>query len=314
MTDETASFRHLTGVEAAPSNVAHLPGRRPLRDYVTPVTWPFWGSHIAAVVLVAVFGWSWTGFALAVGGYYLRLFFVTAGYHRYFSHRAYKTSRWFQFVLALGATLTSQKGVLWWAANHRHHHKASDTTDDLHSPRHGFWWSHVGWIAVRDFEKTRWQGIKDMARFPELRWLNKWFLVPPVALAVILYMVGGPWLLIWGFFVPTVLAWHGTFTINSLSHVFGKVRYDTGDDSKNNIWLALLTLGEGWHNNHHHYQRSANQGFRWYEVDITYYLLVALSWVGIVWDVHRAPKHVVEDKKKVRATAMPAPQELDRAA
>jgi len=257
---------------------------------------------------------------IALAGYYVRLFFVTAGYHRYFSHRAYKTSRWFQFVLGLGATMTSQKGPLWWAANHRHHHKTSDLPEDIHSPRHGFFWSHVGWFLAHDYDETRWDQIKDLASYRELRWLDRYYLVPVIALAAGLYAVGGLYWLTWGFLVPTTLAWHGTFTINSLSHVFGKARYATGDDSKNNWLLAIITMGEGWHNNHHYYQRAANQGWRWYEIDMTYYLLVALSWVGIVRDVRRAPAHVVAGAPKerpVRRAAAPAPVtafEIERAA
>jgi len=285
-----------------------------------PGTWPFWAVHLGAIAGAAVLGLSWTAVGVVLAGYYVRLFFVTAGHHRYFSHRSYKTSRWFQFVLGLGATMTAQKGPLWWAANHRHHHKTSDQADDIHSPRHGLLWSHVGWFLAKDYDEIRWEQIKDLARYPELRWLDRYYLVPVIALAALLYAVGGlPWLT-WGFLVPTTLAWHGTFTINSLSHVFGKARYATGDDSKNNWLLALLTMGEGWHNNHHHYQRAANQGWRWYEIDMTYYLLVALGWLGIVSDVRRAPAHVVAGTPKPRPRAQtlePAPLvafEIERAA
>jgi stearoyl-CoA desaturase (delta-9 desaturase) len=255
--------------------------------------------HLVAIVGVIYSGWSWSGLALAVALYYARMFFVTGAYHRYFSHRTFKTSRAFQFILALGGTMTLQKGVLWWAANHRHHHRESDQEDDIHSPRvGGFWWSHVGWILVDDHQNTRWSDIRDMAKYPELRWLNKYYLVPIVAMAVILQLIGGWHALLWGFFVSSTLLWHGTFTINSLSHIFGKQRYVTTDDSRNNWLLAILTMGEGWHNNHHYHMSSTNQGFFWWEVDMTYMVLKALSFFGIVWDLRKPPQHVLEGRPK----------------
>ncbi|MBL4633701.1 MAG: fatty acid desaturase, partial [Kofleriaceae bacterium] len=237
-------------------------------------TWPFIGVHLVAIGGVIYSGWSWSGFALAIGLYYARMFFVTAGYHRYFSHRSFKTSRVFQFILALGGCCTIQKGPLWWAANHRHHHRASDQEDDIHSPVvHGFWWSHLGWVLVEDYQHTAWDDIRDMAKFRELRWLNRYDLVPVIAMALLLQVFWGWHALLWGFFVSSTLLWHGTFTINSLSHVFGSRRYDTGDASRNNWFLAIVTMGEGWHNNHHHYMNSANQGFFWWEIDMSYILL-----------------------------------------
>jgi stearoyl-CoA desaturase (Delta-9 desaturase) len=255
---------------------------------------PFFGVHIVALVGVIMSGWSWSGFALAVALYYLRMFGITAGYHRYFSHRSYKMGRGMQFFMALLGTTATQKGVLWWAAHHRRHHKLSDQPGDVHSVRQdGFWYSHVGWILAPNTDETDVARIKDFQKFPELRWLNKFHVVPPVALAVGLYfLAGGWWALLWGFFVSTTLLWHGTFTINSLSHVFGSRRYETTDDSKNNLTLALLTMGEGWHNNHHYYQRATNQGFYWWEVDVTYYALKALSWVGLVSDLHTPPERI----------------------
>ncbi|HSP98064.1 MAG TPA: acyl-CoA desaturase [Candidatus Dormibacteraeota bacterium] len=236
------------------------------------------------------------------------MFGVTAGYHRYFSHRSYKTGRVFQFVLALLGTLAVQKGVLWWSANHRVHHKYSDQEGDVHSPvRNGFWWSHVGWILAEDWEETQYDRIPDMARYPELRWLNEHYLVPPVALATLLFLVGGLQWLVWGFFISTTVLWHSTFTINSLSHVFGRRRYETGDASRNNVWLALLTMGEGWHNNHHRYMNSVRQGFFWWEVDASYYILKALSWLGLVWDLHQPPARLrlpeAQDAGRLRAEA-----------
>ncbi len=265
------------------------------RGYGWLVTAPFWGVHVAAVVGVAMLGWSWKGFALAMALYFIRMFGVTGAYHRYFSHRTYRTSRWFQFVLAWLAQSSLQKGALWWAAHHRDHHKYSDTVKDPHSFREaGFWYSHIGWILSRDTEDTDMKRVSDLARYPELVWLNEYHFVPGVLLGIGLWLVGGWHALVWGLFVSTTLLWHGTFSINSLAHWWGRRRYTTTDDSKNSFLLALITMGEGWHNNHHYYQRSTRQGFFWWEIDCTYYILRALSAVGLVWDLHSPPKAVLE--------------------
>jgi stearoyl-CoA desaturase (Delta-9 desaturase) len=254
---------------------------------------PFFAAHAVAVAtpFLAPFGWRWL--LLAVGLYYVRMFGLTAGYHRYFSHRSFRTGRAFQFVLALLGTLSVQKGVLWWAAHHRDHHRYSDTPDDIHSPiGRGFWWSHVGWILCTRYDETKYARIKDLAKYPELVWLNQHYLVPPLALALGLYLVGGLPALLWGFFVSTVALWHGTFAINSLAHVIGRRRYETSDTSKNSFVLALVTMGEGWHNNHHFYASTANQGWFWWEIDLSYAILRALQSVGVVWAVRTPPRHV----------------------
>ncbi|HUS68144.1 MAG TPA: acyl-CoA desaturase [Kofleriaceae bacterium] len=281
-----------------------------LRQYFHPASWPFWGIHLVAIVGVIMTGWSWTGLGLAVAFYGARMFFVAAGYHRYFSHRTFKTSRTVQFLLALFSTTTAQKGVLWWAAHHRRHHKYSDQPEDTHSAKlEGFWYSHVGWVVTMDPERERidLERVKDLSAFPELRLLERFNLVPPFLLAAIVALIGGWHALLWGFFVSTVLLWHGTFTVNSLNHVIGRRRYATSDESRNNWFLALfVTMGEGWHNNHHHYMTSANQGFFWWEIDVTFYALVALEKVGIIWDLRRAPAHVVRGEARVRAPELPA--------
>ena len=254
---------------------------------------PFAAVHL---VCLGVFwmGVRWTDLVLCLSLYYVRMFFVTAGYHRYFSHRSYKTSRPFQFVLAFLAMTSSQKGILWWAAHHRAHHQYSDTERDIHSPKQdGFWWSHVGWILSDAYELTDVARIRDFVKFPELRWLNRRFLVPPVSLAVVLFLAGGWRALLWGFFVSTVLLWHGSFCVNSLAHVFGRRRYETTDTSRNSLLIALLTLGEGWHNNNHRYMSSVRQGFFWWEIDGTYYALKALSWFGLVWDLRAPPPELL---------------------
>jgi len=255
---------------------------------------PFAAVHVVCLAAFLVdFRWAYVILCLAL--YAVRMFFVTAGYHRYFSHRSFKTSRTFQFVLAFMAMSSAQKGVLWWAAHHRWHHRYSDTEEDLHSPmRFGFWWSHVGWIMSDTYDKTELHLIRDFAKYPELRWLDRNHLVPPVTLAVSLFLIGGWGALVWGFFLSTVLLWHGSFTVNSLAHLFGRRRYPTTDTSRNNWWLAIITLGEGWHNNHHHYMASVRQGFFWWEVDVTFYVLKVLSWARIVWDLRVPPPHVLQ--------------------
>ena len=229
---------------------------------------------------------------MAVASYFVRMVVVTAGYHRYFSHRSFKTSRGVQFLLAFASQSTVQKGVLWWASHHRWHHKHSDTPEDVHSAQQlGFWYAHLGWILGPDNNATRMELVGDLAKYPELRFLNRKAiqLLPALVYALACLALGGLHGLVWGFFVSTVLLWHGTFTINSLAHMLGRRRYATSDDSRNSLALALLTTGEGWHNNHHHYQSSARQGFRWWEVDVTYYVLRLLAAVGLVWDLRRVP-------------------------
>ncbi len=261
------------------------------RSYVRLTTVLFAMVHLAAI-LGAVWFWSWGGVALAVGSYFVRMVVVTAAYHRYFSHRAFKTSRVFQFLLAVGAQTAGEKGVIWWASHHRWHHKHSDTPRDVHSARlRGFWYSHVGWVLSSNWNETDQSMVKDLERFPELRFLNRGFMevVPMAALGLSFLLLGGLHVFVWGFLVSSVLLWHGTFSINSLAHLFGRRRYETSDDSRNSLLLALATTGEGWHNNHHRYPTSARQGFRWWEIDVTYYVLWLLARLGIVWDLRRPP-------------------------
>jgi len=271
------------------------PGPRGWASYVRTTTVLFALVHVVAVV-GAVVCWSWRGVLLALTSYFVRMFIVTAAYHRYFAHRAFKTSRAFQFILALAAQTAGQKGVIWWASHHRWHHKHSDTPKDVHSAKlRGFWYSHVGWVLSSDWNQTDPGMVADLTQYPELRFLNRTALevVPMVGLALAFLLLGGAHALIWGFMVSTVLLWHGSFSVNSLSHLVGRRRYATSDDSRNNWLLALITTGEGWHNNHHHYQSSARQGFRWWEIDVTYYLLRAMALFGLVWDLRRPPPDVI---------------------
>ncbi|NOT57400.1 MAG: acyl-CoA desaturase [Deltaproteobacteria bacterium] len=271
---------------------------------------PFLLMHLMCLGVVWV-GWSWTAVSVAVGLYLIRMFAITAFYHRYFSHRAFKTSRGGQFLFALLGTTAIQRGPLWWAAHHRNHHRHSDQPGDKHSPRlQGFLWSHVGWFTARVNFRTNLRAVPDFARFPELRWLDRFDIVVAVVVAVAVYALGvvletvaphlgtnGMQLLVWGFFISTVVLYHATYTINSLAHQIGRQRYETGDHSGNSVLLALLTLGEGWHNNHHHYPGAVRQGFYWWEIDPTYYLLKVLSWTGLIWDLKPVPPQARETRR-----------------
>lgn len=226
--------------------------------------------------------------------YYGRMFFITAGYHRYFAHRSYKMGRFPQFLMALGGTMAAQKGPLWWASHHRWHHKYSDTKDDVHSPKNGFLWSHVGWILSAKFEEPLYNKISDFARYPELMWLDRFYLLPPLMAGALLWYSLGAGAFVMGACISTLLLYHGTFFINSLAHVHGTRRYATADTSRNSMLLALITCGEGWHNNHHHFQSSARQGFRWWEIDLSYYMLKILELLRIVSDIKVPPEKALK--------------------
>jgi stearoyl-CoA desaturase (Delta-9 desaturase) len=270
----------------------------PHDDIVYPSSIPFLLVHLACL------GALWTGVParalwVALALYLVRMWAITAGYHRYFSHRSYKTSRPVQFLLAFLGQTSAQRGVIWWASVHRHHHLHSDTPEDVHSPRqHGFLYAHVGWIFNASNEKPNYATVRDLTRFPELRALDRLSYLPALALALGLWLWGGWPMLVVGFFWSTVVLYHCTF-INSLAHASGRQRYLTGDDSRNNWFLALLTLGEGWHNNHHHYQSSTRQGFRWYEIDVSFYVLRLMSWTRLVWDLRAPPEAIVRGERPV---------------
>ena len=254
-------------------------------------------------------GWSWFAVWTAVALYFLRMFAVTGIYHRYFSHKTYSTSRFGQFLLALWGATAVQRGALWWAYHHRHHHQHSDDPEDAHSPHvHGFWWSHIGWITSRRNFPTDYSKIKDLARYPELVWLNRFDIVVPVLFAAGLFGLGnylqhaasalgtsGAQLLVWGFFISTTALFHGTSCINSLAHLMGGRRFKTTDDSRNSLILAVITLGEGWHNNHHRYMSATRQGFYWWEIDPTYYGLKFLSFTGFIWGLKAVPASIYEE-------------------
>jgi len=268
-------------------------------DIIYPSAIPFVLVHLACFAAIWT-GITWQSVVMCAVLYWLRIFSIGAGYHRYFSHKAYSTSRVFQFVLAFMAQTTTQKSVLWWAAKHRHHHLHSDTELDVHSPRQtGFVYAHLGWIFSRQHDNADLVKVADLACYPELMWLHKYEQVPSIIVAVACFLVGGWPGLVVGFFWSTVLVYHATFCINSLAHVHGRVRYVTGDDSRNNWLLAIITMGEGWHNNHHAYQSSVRQGFRWWEIDPTFYLLKGLSFFGLVWDLKMPPREVVRNEQRL---------------
>jgi stearoyl-CoA desaturase (Delta-9 desaturase) len=273
---------------------------------------PFILMHIACIGVIWV-GISWVAVAVAVFLYLIRMFAITAFYHRYFSHKAFRTSRFTQFIFALIGAASVQRGPLWWAAHHRHHHRHADTDQDIHSPRHGFFRSHMGWFLTKRGFATNFSSIQDLTKFPELRYLDRFDVLVPVVLAFTLYGIGswlqasmpqlntsGSQLLVWGFFVSTIVLFHATVTINSLAHRWGTRRYDTKDDSRNNWFLAIITLGEGWHNNHHHFPGAARQGFKWWEIDMSYLALKIMSWLGLVWDLKTIPASL--KRRKAEAT------------
>jgi len=277
---------------------------------------PVLSMHILCLGVFFV-GFSWVAFGVCILFYWIRAFGITGVYHRYFAHKTYKTSRIFQFFLALLGTSAAQMGPLWWAGHHRKHHRYSDTDRDVHSPvRKSFYWAHIGWILSSQYIHTDHGVIQDFARYPELRFLNRFHMLVPAALATFMFWLGeflalrfpslqtsGLQMLIWGFFISTVFLYHCTFLVNSLAHVWGSRRFETSDESRNNLLISILTLGEGWHNNHHRYPQSERQGFYWWEIDVTHYILSALARLNLVWDLQVPPKHVYDEALRLRQEA-----------
>jgi stearoyl-CoA desaturase (Delta-9 desaturase) len=282
-------------------------------DWVRAV--PYAAVHLMCLGVIWV-GWSPVAVAVAIAMYFIRMLAITGFYHRYFSHRTFKTTRAAQLVFAIIGNSSVQRGPLWWASHHRLHHQHSDQPSDVHSPiQHGLLWSHIGWITSDANFATRWRVVRDLARFPELKFLDRFDTLVPIATGFAMFGLGAllahffpgfhtssAQMLIWGFFISTVVLAHGTLTINSLAHVFGRRRYETGDTSRNSFVLAMVTLGEGWHNNHHHYPASVRQGFFWWEVDITYYVLKVMSFFGIIWDLRPVPAHLLAEGRVAHAT------------
>lgn len=262
---------------------------------------PFIALHLGCLAVIWV-GVSVFAVGVAVALYLLRMFAITAFYHRFFAHKSFKTSRVVQLTFAVIGASATQRGPLWWAAHHRKHHRFADQLNDPHSPKQGFWWSHIGWFLNKQHFNTDYAMVPELATYPELRWLDRFDIAVPVLLAVSLYVLGemmaawfpsmqtnGWQLVVWGYFISTIVLLHATLMINSLAHKMGSRRYQTPDHSRNNFWLALLTLGEGWHNNHHYHAASARQGFYWWEVDISYYILSVMNKLGLIWDMRTIP-------------------------
>ncbi len=281
---------------------------------------PFVILHLGCLG-VFLCGWSWTAVGAAVGLYLIRMFAITGFYHRYFSHRTFNTSRTAQFLFAVLGACAVQRGPLWWSYQHRHHHKHSDEEEDVHSPiLRGFWWSHIGWItSARNFP-TDYSQVRDLAKYPELVFLNRFDTVVPILFATGLFTLGhflGSWfpslgvtswqMLVWGFFISTTVLFHATSSINSLAHLLGNRRYATEDNSRNSLLLALITLGEGWHNNHHCHMNTVRQGFYWWEIDISYYVLKTLSWTGLIWNLKPVPRAAYENTHRIPGTRNPLP-------
>jgi stearoyl-CoA desaturase (delta-9 desaturase) len=262
--------------------------------------------HLACL-LVWVVGFSWVACLSGVVLYVVRMFGLSAGFHRGLAHRTYTTGRVVQFLLAWCGTMAGQRGPLWWVARHRQHHRDADTAQDIHSPVvYGFWWAHLGWVLGRRYDGTERAVVKDLMQYPELCWLDRYFLVPPMVLACGVFLVGlglerwvPSWqtsamhMLVYGFIISTTCLYHGTFTVNSFAHQFGRQRFPTGDASRNSYWVAVITLGEGFHNNHHWYPGSERQGFYWWEFDGSHCLLTVCKWLGLVWALRVPPPHVL---------------------
>jgi stearoyl-CoA desaturase (delta-9 desaturase) len=269
---------------------------------------PIFFMHLFALGVFFT-GFSWVAVVALAITYVVRVFALTAGFHRYFSHRAFKTSRTFQFVMAWVGTSSAQLGPMWWAANHRHHHQHSDKEEDIHSPvTKDAFWAHIGWVLCRAYGSIQHDRIKDLTKYPELRFIDRFHVLPVLSLIILLFVTGaglnafypalgtsGLQLVMWGFFLSTVLVYHVTFCVNSVTHIVGSKRFVTDDESRNSWWVSLLTFGEGWHNNHHRWPLSARQGMYWWEFDMSYWGLCALEKLGLVWDLKVYPKKIYEE-------------------
>ncbi len=260
----------------------------------------------ASSLLVLFVPFTWAMVALWAVSHFLRAIGLTLTFHRYFAHRAFKMTRAAQFVWTFIATAAMQKGPLWWAGHHVTHHKFADREGDPHSPIiSGFYYAHLGWFLndVRhDKVATNNPVVRDFGKYPEIRFLDEHYWLPPLLLAVSMYLIGGMQWLAWGFLLPTTTLAHATFAINTINHLYGSRRFDTVDESRNNVFTAIFAAGEGWHNNHHRYQRAARNGFYWYEFDPTWYVIKAMSWVGLAWDLQGVPERIYREARERRTT------------
>jgi len=264
----------------------------------------FWTVQVSAVLAVLVpFSWAMAG--LWAVSHFLRAIGLTLSFHRYFAHRTFQMNRAARFVWALIGTAAMQKGPLWWAGHHVNHHKFADREGDPHSPAiTGFYHAHIGWFlndARHDRVEPTNPVLRDFSNAPEIVWLDRYHFVPPLALAVGLFLSGGLQWLVWGFCVPTVTLAHSTFAINTVNHMFGSRRFETHDASRNNLFTAVFAVGEGWHNNHHRYQRAARNGFYWWEFDPTWYVIRLMQAVGLAWDLQPVPARIYAEAEATRA-------------
>ncbi len=271
----------------------HPCGRSSLR-----LNWSFvlWIGFIHAGALLAPFTFTWSALTVCLGLYLLTGLGVTMGYHRLLTHRSFQTPKVVEYLLTILGCLANQGGPLAWAATHRVHHARSDAEGDPHSPRDGAWWSHLFWWMCWD---KSWDGpavqqqyAKDLHKDPMHRFLQGCHFLLPLLLAALLFILGELWAgvglawVVWGIFVRTTLIYHATWLVNSATHMWGYRSHATNDDSTNLWWVALLAFGEGWHNNHHAFQRSARHGLRWWEFDVTYLMIRLLSYVGLAREIH----------------------------
>jgi stearoyl-CoA desaturase (delta-9 desaturase) len=264
----------------------------------------FWTVQATALLAFVVpFSWGLAG--LGAASYLLRMLGVTLGFHRYFSHRTFQMGRSLRFFWALLGTTAMQKGPIWWASKHVAHHRFADRDGDPHSPGlRGFYYAHVGWFLddpAQDPVDPHSPVVRDFGLFPEIRLLDRFYFLPPLLLALACALAGGGPGVVWGFCVPTFLLSHATFAINTVNHTLGSRRFETPDNSRNNVLTALLTLGEGWHNNHHRYQRAARNGFYSWELDPTYYLIRLLGLVRLAWAIEPVPERVYREAATARA-------------
>jgi stearoyl-CoA desaturase (delta-9 desaturase) len=278
----------------------------------------FWLVQVSALAVFFV-PFRWPLVALWAAMHFVRAIALTLAYHRYYAHRAFKMNRAARFVWTLIGTAAMQKGPLWWAGHHVNHHRFADRDGDPHSPMvSGIYYAHIGWFlndTKHDTLEASNPVVRDFSRFREIAWLDAFHFVPPAALAAAMYLIGGlPWLA-WGFCLPTMTLAHATFCINTVNHLFGSRRFDTRDESRNNAVTALFAAGEGWHNNHHRYQRAARNGFYWWEFDPTWYVIRAMQALGLAWDVQAVPKRIYEEARaaKARRAAATVPTLIDRA-
>ena len=266
---------------------------------------PLVAVHLA-LFAAPFLSFSWLSVLLIVLVTRFSGFGVTVGLHRYFAHRSFKTSRWFQFLLAAAGCTALQKGPLWWVVHHRLHHQKSDEPGDPHSPVvDGFWYGHVGWLFARDLMHPDHDTVRDLTKYPELVWLDSLWMIPGVLLAGLCYLIDGWSGVVFGFCLSVVFIFQVTFAINSVGHLWGRQRFDTGEGSRNNFVLGILAMGEGWHNNHHRAPSSASHGFAWYELDMSFRFICALRKLGVVWDVIGPPLSVRNAMAARSAAAAP---------